>query len=114
MKTITVTITLDLVFLGVLIGALRYRDYTENPRSSFVPFAEMEAAGMVSSGWLPEFLSKSATHAEESHNIDAMIERGSPSSIKLTTCNRSKVHIRKWLKIIADVHIIIQFHSKQP
>ena len=70
MRAIVVTLTLILALLGVVLGALRYMDYTENPRSSFASFAEMKTAGMVASGWLPEFLPESATHIEESHNID--------------------------------------------
>ena len=70
MRAIVVTITLILALLGVVLGALRYMDYAENPRSSFASLAEMEAAGMVASGWLPEFLPESATHIEESHNVD--------------------------------------------
>jgi hypothetical protein len=70
MRAVAVTITLIFALLGVALSALRYMDFTENPRSSFVSFAEMEAAGMIAAGWLPEFLPKSATHIEESHNID--------------------------------------------
>lgn len=70
MRAIAITITFIFALLGVALGALRYMDFAENPRSSFASFAEMEAAKMIESGWLPEFLPKSATDIEESHNID--------------------------------------------
>lgn len=70
MRAVAIVVTLILAFLGVVLGALRYLDYTENPRSSFTSFAEMEAAGMIAAGWLPKFLPRSATHIEESHHID--------------------------------------------
>ena len=67
MKTVNVSIA---VFLVLVFGALWYLEYTENPRSNFATFADMEAAGMIASGWLPDFLPRSAREIEVTTGID--------------------------------------------
>jgi hypothetical protein len=65
------------VLLAVVIGGLWYMERAENPRSSFATFEEMEAAGLIARGWLPEFLPRSATEIEETHDIDTNRVRAS-------------------------------------
>jgi hypothetical protein len=45
-------------------------EYMENPKSRFSSIAEMEASGLVETGWLPGYLPRSAFQIEERHNID--------------------------------------------
>ena len=44
MRTVIVAVA---VVVALLAGALWYLEYSENPRSSFTSFAEMEAAGLI-------------------------------------------------------------------
>lgn len=53
-----------------MFGGLFLLDRLEKPRSYFATFAEMEAAGMMSRGWLPAFLPRSASEIQEGHDID--------------------------------------------
>jgi hypothetical protein len=56
--------------LLLAVGVLWLIQRGENPRSSFANFAEMEAAGMIARGWLPDFLPRSARQIEETHDLD--------------------------------------------
>ena len=56
--------------LGIALSALLSLKYLEKPRSTFASFANMEAAGMIDAGWLPDYLPKSAVNIEERHDLD--------------------------------------------
>jgi hypothetical protein len=58
------------IVLLLVAGSLWFLERSENPRSSFATFSEMEAAGLIAAGWLPEFLPRSARQIEETYNID--------------------------------------------
>lgn len=70
MKSFTLVIALPLAALGVVLAAIRYMEYTENPKSAFESYEEMERSGLIARGWLPQYLPPSATDIEESHNLD--------------------------------------------
>jgi hypothetical protein len=70
MKSFALVITFLFAALGVVLAALRYMEYTENPKSAFESYEEMERSGLIAAGWLPQYLPSSATNIEESHNID--------------------------------------------
>jgi hypothetical protein len=74
MRTLIVSTVL---LLALATGGLWYMERMENPRSSFATFEEMEAAGLVARGWLPEFLPHSATDINETHDIDTNRVRAS-------------------------------------
>jgi hypothetical protein len=65
------------VLLALAVGGLWYMERMENPRSRFATFGEMEAAGLIARGWLPEFLPRSATDIDETHDIDTNRVRAS-------------------------------------
>ena len=70
MKSLTLVIALTLAILGVVLAALRYMEYTENPKSTFGSYEEIERSGLIARGWLPHYLPPTATDIEESHNLD--------------------------------------------
>jgi hypothetical protein len=70
MRTVGVLLLAVLAFVGVALSTLFYLDYLERPRSYFSTFAEMEGAGMLAAGWLPEFLPRSAVEIQEGHDVD--------------------------------------------
>ena len=67
MRTLIAVVAIVLLLVG---GSLWLLERSENPRFSFATFSEMEAAGLIAAGWLPEFLPRSAKQIEETHNID--------------------------------------------
>ena len=71
MKSLTLVIALPLAILGVVLAALLYMEYTENPKSMFGSYEEIERSGLIARGWLPHYLRPTATDIEESHNLDA-------------------------------------------
>ena len=70
MKSFTLLIALPLAILGVVLAALQYMEYTENPKSTFASYEEMDRSGLIARGWLPQYLPRSATEIVESHNLD--------------------------------------------
>jgi hypothetical protein len=70
MKSVCFLLLSLLALVGLGLGGLFLLNYLERPRSYFATFAEMEAAGMMSAGWLPEFLPRSASEIREGHDID--------------------------------------------
>lgn len=70
MKSFALVIILIFAMLGVLWVALQYMEYTENPRSTFASYEEIERSGLIARGWLPWYLPHSVTEIEESHNLD--------------------------------------------
>lgn len=70
MKSLGVLLLSIFALAGLVFGGLFLLDYLERSRSYFATFAEMEAAGMMSRGWLPEYLPRSASEIQEGHDID--------------------------------------------
>lgn len=50
--------------------AIQWLTALENPKSYFATYAEAKASGIMEKGWLPEYLPRSATEINETHNID--------------------------------------------
>ncbi len=70
MKTFALIILVPLSLVGVLLGALQYMEYSENPRSEFTSYEEMQKSGLIERGWIPEYLPRSSRDIKESHDID--------------------------------------------
>ncbi|MDH3969948.1 MAG: hypothetical protein OEU56_23290 [Rhodospirillales bacterium] len=70
MKNMVLILSIPLAFVGIVLATSSYFEYLENPKSEFATFEEMESAGLISRGWLPEYFPKSATRIREGHNID--------------------------------------------
>lgn len=70
MKILFLILAIPLSFMGVVLATSMYFQYLENPKSEFATFEEMESAGLIARGWLPEYFPKSATRIREGHNID--------------------------------------------
>lgn len=67
MRTLIVSTVL---LLALVVGGMWILERTESPRSTFATFEEMKASGLIARGWLPEFLPRSATEIQETHDID--------------------------------------------
>jgi hypothetical protein len=94
MKSFALVITLPLAALGIVLAVLRYMEYTENPKSAFESYEELERSGLIARGWLPQYLPPSATNIKESHNLDTnrvwatfRYQLGDLSSVE-SACNR--------------------------
>jgi len=70
MKSLALVFALPLAVLGVILTALRYMEYTENPKYTFGSYKEIERSGLIARGWLPHYLPPSVTDIKESHNLD--------------------------------------------
>jgi hypothetical protein len=70
MRNLGLILLIPLAFVGIVLGAFTAVSVMENSRSEFATFEEMESAGMIARGWLPEYFPESATRILEGHNID--------------------------------------------
>ncbi len=68
-KALVFVLVLFLALLGVVLIAFQYLGYGER-RYNFASYAEMEAAGMIDTGWLPSYLPKSSMNIKHGHDID--------------------------------------------
>ncbi|WP_147271749.1 hypothetical protein [Corallincola holothuriorum] len=55
---------------GLLFITLFYLERLENPSITFQNFDELQASGLIESGWLPAYFPRSSTNIKEQHNID--------------------------------------------
>ncbi len=55
---------------GVFLLSLLILQALENPKGEYENYEEMEKAGLIKRGWLPEYFPKSAKKIQESNNLD--------------------------------------------
>jgi hypothetical protein len=70
MKNMVLILSIPLALVGIVLAASTYFAYLENINNEFATFEEMESAGLISRGWLPEYFPRSATRIREAHNLD--------------------------------------------
>jgi hypothetical protein len=70
MRQIGLVLLTLLALIGLFAVGLFWMARLENPSSSFQTYDELEASGLIQRGWLPDYLPRSATEIEESHDID--------------------------------------------
>ena len=64
------TLLVVLALIGLFAVGLFSITHFENRSSSFQTYEELRASGLIERGWLPDYLPRSATEIEESHDID--------------------------------------------
>jgi hypothetical protein len=70
MKTVALITLAVLALIGVFALGVFAVAHFENPSSRFSTYDELRASGLIERGWVPEFLPRSATDIEESHDLD--------------------------------------------
>ena len=56
--------------LVVLLGAMWFVQYSENSESHFQTYRELKDSELISKGWVPAFIPKSAYDFHERHRVD--------------------------------------------
>jgi hypothetical protein len=70
MKVAALIALVVLALVGVLALGFIGIAHFENPSSQFGTYDELRASGLIERGWVPDYLPRSATEIEESHDID--------------------------------------------
>jgi hypothetical protein len=70
MKTAALIALAILALIGVFALGVFATAHFENQSSRFSTYDELRASGLIERGWVPEFLPRSATDIEESHDLD--------------------------------------------
>lgn len=56
--------------LVVLLGAVWFVEYSETSESHFQTYRELKESDLISKGWVPAFIPKSAYDIHERHRVD--------------------------------------------
>jgi hypothetical protein len=70
MKTVGLVVLSLFAIIGGFFAGLFVLSKIENPSSEFGTYEDLAASGLIERGWVSEYLPRSATGIEESHDID--------------------------------------------
>ncbi len=66
-------ISVAIVSLVLVFGGLAYIESGENPSSKFADYEALADSNLIRSGWVPNYIPRSAYEIEETHNLDSNI-----------------------------------------